>query len=36
MMKGASGQVRSGDDLDHHADCPIEHPAITQQIMSEF
>ena len=23
-------------DLDHHADCPIRNPAITQEIMSEF
>ena len=27
--------LQSGD-LDHHADCPIEYPAIYQQIMSGF
>ena len=25
-----------GGDLIHHADCPIQKPAITQQIMSAF
>ena len=25
-----------GSDTDHHADCPIGNPAITQQIISKF
>ena len=25
-----------GGDLDHHSECPIENPAITQQIVSGF
>ena len=25
-----------GSDLNHHADCPIGNPSVTQQIMSEF
>ena len=25
-----------GSDSDHHADCPIRYPAITQQILNGF
>ena len=29
-------QLNFGGDLDHHVDCPIRNPAITQQIMNGF
>ena len=41
FMAGSGGGKRNkwlnfGDDSDHHADCPIRNPTITQQIMSRF